>query len=449
MAFYRQFRTQYIIRVLLLSGTLALFFFLLLYTGFVATIIAIGLIALYQVYALLRHVEKTNQDLTRFFLSIKYADFSQSFTSTLKGSGYEELNAAFNEVIQEFQRTRLEKEEHFRYLQTIVDHVGVGLIAFNPQGDVELLNAAAKRLLHIPRLKNIRHLDSISRQLVESLMELPTGVNQVVKLYQDNAILQLSIYATGFILHQQHFKLVSMQNITSALEEKEMEAWQNLIRVLTHEIVNSITPIASLASTANDLLSKAGEEEYDASADVSADVHEAVKTIEKRSQGLLTFIENYRKLTRIPKPEFSIIPLQDLFARIRLLLHDQFEEQAISFQTDVSPETLEITADQALIEQALINLCKNALEAVSGREQPTVQLVGTLDEAGGPVIKVIDNGPGIKGELVENIFIPFFTTKPEGSGIGLSLSRQIMRAHKGTLSVSSTPDVETIFSLRF
>jgi two-component system nitrogen regulation sensor histidine kinase NtrY len=449
MASYKRFKTQYIFRVLLLSGTLGLFFFLLLDTRFFATIVTVGLIASYQVYALLRYVEKTNRDLTRFFLSIKYADFSQSFISSLKGSGYEKLHAAFNEVLQEFQRTRLEKEEHFRYLQTIVDHVGVALIAFNPQGDVELLNNAARRLLHIPQLRNIRQLDAISTTLAETLLELPIGSSRLLKFHQHDNVLQLSMYATGFVLREQQFKLVSIQNIANALEEKEMEAWQNLIRILTHEIVNSITPIVSLASTARDLLMDEHKEDADSFEEDLDDVRDAVNTIEKRSQGLLDFVDNYRKLTRIPKPKVTVFQIKDLFARIETLMKDQFEQTAVHFTKRVDPETLELTADQTLLEQVLINLCKNALEAVSETSEPAIQLLALTDGFGNPIIKVIDNGPGIREDLAEKIFIPFFTTKPQGSGIGLSLSRQIMRLHKGSLSVSTTPNLETVFTLRF
>ena len=179
------------------------------------------------------------------------------------------------------------------------------------------------------------------------------------------------------------------------------------------------------------------------------DVREAVDTIEKRSKGLLTFIENYRKLTRIPKPEFKIVPVKDLFERVEQLMKDQVEHKSIHFATQIDPESLTITADAGLIEQVLINLCKNALEAVDGVSHPKIKLKAGTDNRGNSVIKVSDNGRGITEEVAEKIFIPFFTTKQQGSGIGLSLSRQIMRQHKGTLRVSSSPNEKTVFKLRF
>jgi two-component system nitrogen regulation sensor histidine kinase NtrY len=446
----KRFYLNCIVRVLLLSATICLLTYLLFKTAFIAAAIFTGLIAGYQIFSLIRYVSKTNRDLTRLLQSIKYSDFSQSFTNNLKSSGFEELHAAFTEVIKEFQRAKLEKEEHLRFLQTIVDHVGIGLIAFNPAGEVELLNNAAKKLLKIPRLRNIRNLETVSPKLVQKLLELSPGGNDLVKLQQEDDLLQLSIYATGFVLHQQQLMLVAMQNIQNELEEEEMKSWQNLIRVLTHEIMNSITPIASLSSTAYGLLKDERECEVPESMNETIDdVRHAVNTIEKRSKGLLTFIENYRELTRIPKPEFKMVKIQDLFERVEYLMKDQFEAYSINFNMDIDPESLEITADPALIEQVLINLCKNALEAVNGLTRPKIKLKAGTDGLGNPVIKVIDNGKGITEAVAEKIFIPFFTTKQQGSGIGLSLSRQIIRLHKATIGVTSRPNEKTVFKLRF
>jgi len=446
----KHFYLNCIVRVLLLSATICLLAYLIFKTGFIAAAIFTGLMAGYQIFSLIRYVSKTNRDLTRLLQSIKYSDFSQSFTNNLKSTGFEELHAAFSEVIKEFQRAKLEKEEHLRFLQTIVDHVGIGLIAFNPAGEVELLNNAAKKLLKIPRLGNIHDLETVSPKLVQKLLELSPGGNDLVKLQQEDDLLQLSIYATGFVLHQQQLMLVAMQNIQNELEEEEMKSWQNLIRVLTHEIMNSITPIASLSSTAYGLLKDERECEVPESMNETIDdVRHAVNTIEKRSKGLLTFIENYRALTRIPKPEFKMVKIKDLFERVEYLMKEQFDAYSINFNIQIDPVSLEITADPALIEQVLINLCKNALEAVNGVTRPKIKLKAGTDGLGNPVIKVIDNGKGITEEVAEKIFIPFFTTKQQGSGIGLSLSRQIMRQHKGTLSVSSTPNEKTVFKLRF
>jgi nitrogen fixation/metabolism regulation signal transduction histidine kinase len=436
--------------VLLLSGSICLLAFLLFKTEFIAASIFLGLIGAYQIYSLIRYVTKTNRDLNRFLLSVRHSDFSQSYTNKLKGSGFDELNTAFSEVTKEFQQAKIEKEEHFRFLQTIIDHVGIALIAFNPDGEVELINNAAKKLLKIPRLGNIKDIESISSGLADKLSSISPGDKDLVKFKQGDNLLQLSIYATGFILRQQQLNLVAMQNIQSELEEKEMISWQNLIRVLTHEIMNSITPIASLASTAAGLLKDDKECKVpEGLNEVITDVGHAVKTIEKRSKGLITFIDNYRKLTRIPKPDFKIVQVKDLFERVESLMAEQFERHSIRFRMQVDPESLTITADPALIEQVLINLCKNSVEAISGVSRPKIKLKAGTDGLGNPVVKVIDNGKGIAEDVAERIFIPFFTTKPEGSGIGLSLSRQIIRMHKGTIGVTSTPKERTVFKLRF
>ena len=368
----------------------------------------------------------------------------------MEGAGYEGLNASLNVVIDKFKQAKLEKEEHFRFLQTIIDHVGIGLVAFNPDGEVQLINNAAKRLMEMTHLRNIEDLRSTSPILAEKLRDLKPGRNHLIKLQQGENLMQLSVYATGFVLRQQQMLLVAMQNIQNELEEKEMISWQNLIRVLTHEIMNSIAPIASLASTANGLL--ADECHLDADdprSEKIQDVCDAVDTIEKRSKGLITFIEKYRELTRIPQPQFQVLRVEDLFDRIQFLMKEQFETQSIVYSADIDPETLSVTADPALIEQVLINLCKNAAESVDGQTRAKIELLGRMDESGNPVIQVIDNGKGIDEDVADRIFIPFFTTKPRGSGIGLSLSRQIMRLHKGTISVSSKPGVQTIFKLKF
>lgn len=447
---YRSFRLICIVRVILVCTTICIFFFLLLRTSLYVTTITIGFVSIYQIYALINYIEKTNKLLTRFLQSIKYSDFTQSFESNLRGSAFEELNDAFTEVIQEFQRIRAEKEEHFRYLQTVVQHVGIGLIAFKQDGEVELINNAAKHLLQIQHLRRIEDLRSTSKELANLISQIKPGGKQLIKLRKNDDLLQLSIYATKFSLRQRRYTLVSLQNIRSELEEKEMEAWQNLIRVLTHEIMNSIAPISSLASTAESLITNGYVNKgLDSENEVIKDVSNAVKTIEKRSKGLLEFVDNYRKLTRIPKPDFEKVPVKELFNRTKNLMADQLEQSKIDIEVQIEPETLELTADSNLIEQVLINLCRNSVDAVVETSNPIIELSATTDDQGNPIITISDNGQGMAAEVLEKIFIPFFTTKKDGSGIGLSLSKQIMSLHKGTISVRSEPGLETIFTLRF
>jgi len=449
---YRHFRFNCIRRVLILSVTIFLFFYFFYQTSYYVSTIIIGLLIIYQIYALIYYVDKTNRDLTHFLESIRHSDFTQTFVGRGFGKSYDELKAAFTAVIQDFRQARSEKEEHFRYLQTVVQHVAIGLIVYKPDGEVELINTAAKKLLKISHLKNIQSLQSFSPKLVRTLFQLHSGEKSLVKINYNNDFFQLALYATEFRLREQLFILVSIQNIHSELEEKEMEAWQNLIRVMTHEIMNSITPIASLAATANEMLAteacvqKSGDEVL---AEMVDDIRTALQTIERRSQGLLNFVNAYRSLTRIPKPSIHIFLVTELFQRVHQLIATQIQEKSVDFATSVNPETLELTADPELIEQVLINLLMNAVQAVAPQKNARIMLKGLLDAEGHILIQIIDNGVGIRKEIQDKIFIPFFTTKPNGSGIGLSLSRQIMRLHHGTIYVNSIPKVETVFTLRF
>lgn len=449
---YRRFRINLIVRILLLSLFLCLFFILLFRTQLFAALFITAVLSVYQIYSLIRYVETTNRDLSRFFDTIKYEDFSQTFKDDGRGRSFSELRTAFNDVCDAFRKARSEKEQHYHYLQTVVQHIGVGLIAFRRNGDVELINTAAKRLLKVPRLKNVKSLENFSASLVEKLLQLRSKERALVKVYDDGELLYLALYATEFKIGGEDISLVSIQNIQSELEKTEIEAWQKLIRVLTHEIMNSITPISSLASTMSELI---GEDASGLSPDSESeqetldDMRQAIKTIQKRSQGLLHFVDAYRNLTLIPQPSFQIFPLQELFERVVKLMQTNIEEKGIDFKTTVEPRSLELTADPELIEQVLINLLLNALQALDQKQTPRIWLDARLDDRGRIIIQVIDNGPGISKENLDKIFIPFFSTKDGGSGIGLSFSRQIMRLHKGSINAHSVPDEQTTFTLRF
>jgi nitrogen fixation/metabolism regulation signal transduction histidine kinase len=450
---YKRFRIVVLARVLLLSGTLHLFFYLLFKPAITlyATIFILGVIVVYQIYSLILYVERTNRDLNRFLMTIKHEDFSQTFIGHGLGSSFDDLKEAFNAVIQKFHSTRAEKEEHFRYLQTVVQHVGIGLIAFRRDGKVELFNNAAKKLLRIPRLKDIKELAAYGDAFVEQLQALKSGQQILAKIDIGNQLLQLSIHAAEFRMREQGFTLVSLQDIHSELEEKELEAWQNLIRVLTHEIMNSITPISSLASTVNDLLDSNGKRssKEEISEETQTDIRGALRTIQKRSEGLLHFVDAYRDLTRIPTPNYQIIQIIDLLDQVKRLMIPDLSEREIEFKYQVIPESLELTADPDLVEQILINILKNAIQALDSQPDARINLLSQIDLNGRVIISVTDNGPGITQDQIEKIFIPFFTTKENGSGVGLSLTREIMRLHKGAVSVKSKPHEQTVFTLRF
>jgi two-component system nitrogen regulation sensor histidine kinase NtrY len=428
----KNFRLNLIIRIIFIAVSIILFFFLYYNTNLVASLIIISLLIILQVILLIKYVDATNKELARFFQSINYSDFSQTFSTKSLGSSFEELNRAFNEVILRFQKTRSEKEEHYRYLQTVIQHVGVGLISFNQNGNIEFINNAAKKILKISSLHNIEQLNSVSKDLGTSLFKVKNGEKTTIKIVDENELIQLMVNAIEFKLRDQIFTLVSLQNIQSELEEKEMDAWQKLIRVLTHEIMNSVTPISSLAGTVNNILSTNGNKENIPREEI-ADIKSAINTIQKRSEGLLHFVDDYRSL----------------FNSIENLMGKEIRDKKINLSVSIEPESLELTADPEMVEQVIINLIINAIYAVSNSPNPEIKLSANIDERGKVVIKITDNGIGIQESDQEKIFIPFFSTKKDGSGIGLSLSRQIIRAHGGTIRAHSLPGEGTTFILRF
>ena len=448
---YKNFRANIIVRILLLSVSIFLFFYSLDLEFNVTPILVVVLI-IFQVFSLIRYVDRTNRDLTSFLESIRFSEFTRTFQIEGMGSSFDELNRAFNDVINDFQKVRSEKEEHFHYLQSIVQNIDVSIIAYRKDGTVEMINKAAKQLFQIHSLKNVKGLEQLSQDLVNTLINISPGESTLVKVQDQDDILQLAIYATEFKVKDKLIILATINNIQNVLEEQETEAWQKLIRVLTHEIMNSITPIASLSSTLEIMLkgiTDGGNVREDMDIDAVMEIQQALQTINKRSTGLLHFVNTYRNLTRIPKPNFKIFPVQELFKNLYLLMEEEITENKINFVTNIEPENIEVSADEQLVEQVIINLIRNSLHALDGRKDPTIELKTYYNKRGRVTIQVADNGTGILPEVLDKIFIPFFTTKQSGSGIGLSLSRQILRLHNGTITAHSVPDEETIFTLTF
>jgi two-component system nitrogen regulation sensor histidine kinase NtrY len=448
---FKRFSLLITVRIVILFLTIALEIYLILNSQLYATIFILFIIIVLQIYFLIKFVGRTNKEIVRFLDSIKYSDFSQNFNLRLKGSSFEDLSNSFSTVINKFQNTRAEKEEHYRYLQTVIQHIGIGLIAFTPDGEIELINSAAKKIFKLNAFKNINELSAINKDLPQALFNLKAGDKILQKVVDENELIQLSISATEFRMRGKQFTLISLQNIQSELEDVEIEAWQKLINVLTHEIMNSITPITSLASTADSILNSidSGSSKIDDPKELLVDVRGAINTIQKRSNGLLHFVDAYRNLTKVPIPNFNLINVGGMFERINRLLSEEISKRKIKLSCSVKPEKLEITADADQIEQVLINLVLNSLYALEGKENPEINLNGFIDRGGHGIIQVIDNGPGIPDDIIEKIFIPFYTTRKGGSGIGLSLSQQIMRAHRGNIRVNSSPGEGTTFTLRF
>ena len=449
---FRNFRLNIIIRVILLAASIYLLFYILRSDYFIAPVI-VTVVVIFEIASLIRYLDRTNRELTSFLESIRFSEFTRTFQIESMGGTFNELNKAFNEVMQDFQKVRAEKEESFHYLQTIVQNIDVSVIAYSADGNIELINKTAKKLFQLATIKNIKALEILSPELVSTLLNIKPGENKLVKVQYDDDILQLAIYASTIKVKDKLIFLVTIKDIQNVLEEQETEAWQKLIRVLTHEIMNSITPIASLSSTLDlmlkDMVAGGNGEELNIDKESVSEIQEALQTINKRSTGLLHFVNTYRNLTRIPKPNFRLCQVKELFSNIEKLMDEEMKRCGFQFIVRVEPENLQFTADDQLIEQVLINLLKNSMHALNGRPDARMQLLGFLNKRGRVTLQVTDNGPGILKDVLDKVFIPFFTTKPSGSGIGLSLSKQILRLHNGTITVHSEPEVETVFTMTF
>lgn len=446
---FKDFRTSVILRVFFLGLTVALFSFMITRPNMLFAAILTFVIVVLQLVDIFRFVSQTNRKLTRFLESVKYSDFISGFTADNKlGKSFKDLNREFNEVLEAFRKARSEKEEHWQYLNSVVQQVRTGILSFDADGNIQLINANARKFIGTSSIRNIRELIQLNPRLYHALNSVGPGKSE---LYKGSNELYLTIQSTELRIRGADVKLVTLQNIQPELQKQELEAWQNLTRVLRHEIMNSITPISSLTSTLREILDHDMERKnghYELKEEGADDLREGLSTIENRSKGLIKFIDAYREYTSLPKPKMSMVRLKDLIEKVAQFMKPELKKTTISFCYKCHSEYLTIQADAEMIEQVLINLLKNAIEALADTPEPRLELVGHYKDST-VKIEVIDNGPGIIREAVEHIFVPFYTTKRTGSGIGLSLSRQIMQMHNGSITVESEPFVRTIFTLRF
>jgi len=336
------------------------------------------------------------------------------------------------------------------YFKTLVDHAAVGLISFTQDGSVGFFNEAAKKIFGVHIVRNLNKLDQFKEGLSHMLLTLEPHTRELVNIIIKGDMVQLVTRKVEFSAAGQTVHLVSFQNIKSELDQKEVESWQKLIRVLTHEIMNSITPIISLAQVVTPLLQNKDTGEVMKIEEITPKTLQktirSLTNITERGNGLLKFVHNYRDVTRVPKPQFQVVGVKELFLMLQGLFENQLEECNILMEVDCPP-SLFIQADGSLMQQVLINLVKNAIEAFGGKPDPVIRLMART-EHDRTVIEVADNGNGIPDAAMENIFVPFFTTKEKGSGIGLSLSRQIIRMHGGSLEVRSVPGEQTVFTIK-
>ncbi len=438
-------------RVAFLAASLFLFtFFAFSHGDWFFSIVFLG-ISIYQVKLLIEYLDRSNENIASFLDSIQFDDLSYSFKTESDDPSVKRLHKELNEAMVKLRNSRREKDSEFLFFKNIVMHVGIGLIIFKEDGKIEIFNSAARKLLKINRAENVNDLKVVSETLVNVFEKLKTGGRELVRLKIGEELVQLSIYAIELTLRGENVKLISIQNIQSELEEKEMEAWQNLVRVLTHEIMNSVTPISSLAGIIEEELKpyvKDAENEP-LSKEQLSDIHLSLQTISKRSDGLIHFVKEFRSLTSIPRPRPVQINVRTLLEELSILHKRDLTDRNIQLSISVYPEDLTLSADKNMVEQVLINLLRNAIQAFDEQDTKVIEIKASVNDKSRPVISVKDNGTGIDPEAMEKIFIPFFTTKKTGSGIGLSLSRQIMRQHQGTLTVKSTVGKGTEFFMRF
>lgn len=375
----------------------------------------------------------TDRKLTNFLLNIKYEDYEAHYSTTTGEPSQYELTSAFNLITDKFRSIRQEKEAQHQYLQAIVEQVDTGLVCFDEHGKTVLMNRAAQQLLHRSHFPNLEFVKKYNQALYAAIREIAPGERTLVKLIVNNQMLQLSIRKTVLKLRDELLHLYVLQNIHAELEHQEVESWQKLIRILTHEILNSVAPVVSLAEMTNGLLQEPAAHDPER----QESVKQAVQAIQRRSLGLLHFTETYRELTKIPQPQFEPTDPVALVERVLLLFAAPIQAQGVRVEKHFPALAPSIPLDPALMEQVLINLVKNALEALAEAEQPRLSVSVTKTAEGAVEIAVADNGPGIPDELLGQIFVPFFTTKKTGSGIGLSLSRQIVHLHRGSLYATS------------
>ena len=444
---YSRFALSVTIQIALILGVCLALAYVAVTTSYYATLLLLAVVLAIQTASLVHYVQRTNRELARFMLAIRHSDFSQSFAVAQPATSFAELAAAFEEILQRFRAARTAKEEQASYLDTFVQHVPVAVVAIDEAGRIDQFNHAARRLFGAGAPRMLQDFAGFGPEFPQRLLALEPGRAELIKVTRDGTPLQLNVLATELKIAGRTHKIVSLLDIHGELEAREVEAWQNLIRVLTHEIMNSATPISSLAATAAELLAEARTHPGETSA--IADAQDAVETIAKRSSGLVHFVDSYRRLTRLPKPTLRPCAAAELLDRVAQLMQPELARRGIALDQSVTPRNLEISVDAELLEQVLINLLRNAIDALGETARPQIRLAAEIDAAGHAVIAVSDNGQGMDEQVRQNIFVPFFTTKRHGTGIGLSLVRQIMRSHRGSVGVQSAPGEGTAVRLSF
>ena len=437
-----------LIRVLFMFLTLSAASYLLVKSlyPYLASLVPIIIAQLVDFYNFHRRAQS---EVEQFVESIHYRDFSRHFEVKDAPLELQSLRQGFNEINSTFKVISRERETQYQYLQKILELVNTGILSFeHKSGEIGWMNESFKTMLGVPYLKTIHSLERRDNALYLEILNLRPGESKIVSIIKDNNSFKTLMAATAFQTDTKVYKLIAFQDVNEALDETEAKAWQRLLSVMTHEIMNSVAPISSLAETMLYRL-QASARILEGQPGALEDLELGIGTIRRRSEGLLKFAETYRNLNKITTLSLKKIYARDLFENLHHLMQPTLEQKNIELEIILKDPDMELEADTNLIEQVLINLLVNAIEAVKESEVPEISLSAYMTPQNKPIIKVSDNGTGMSPEVVDNIFIPFFTTKKNGSGIGLSLCKQIMLLHKGNIQVQSAEGEGSSFLLYF
>ena len=445
---FKNFEWRILVRVLLMFTSLSVAAYLFVTAYF----LFFGMLApllVYQVVEFYRFHHKAHEELNQFVESVHYRDFSRNFDVKHAPIELKPLRKGFNEINDTFKIISKEKETQYQYLQKILELVDTGILSYREEdGTVVWMNGSLKKMMQLPYLKTIHSLQKRDEGLYNSVMALKPGETKIATAHLEKTSFKILLSGTAFQTDGEKFKLIAFQNVDEALDETESKAWQKLLNVMTHEIMNSIAPISSLADTLKHRL-QLSIKDLDNTAGSVDDLELGIDTIKRRSEGLLKFAETYRNLNKINTPNVKPVYVRDLFENLYQLMQPTLDQKNIEMEIVLKDTDLILEADTSLIEQVLINLVVNSIEAVKDSTNAHIMLSAFRATNNKTVLKVSDNGTGMPQEVLEKIFIPFFSTKKSGGGIGLSLCKQIMMLHKGHIQIQSVEGKGSAFSLQF
>ncbi len=450
MKFFSSFTFRLLFRLLIINLLIALFVYLIRNTELWFTIFGVGVILLASLFSLYYYIDRMKEDINRFMLAVKTQDSTVNFRARSYKSSFPELYRSFDDIIQVHKRIQLEKESMFQLIKTILEQVPVGVIVLKPvdkdveKAEIVFFNMAASNLLQVPAYKYWHRLKNHRPEFAEQVSEIIDGGKKFIEIKIQDKLTQLSTELIPLNLHNSDHIIISFQNIKDEIEQKESEAWNRLIGVISHEILNSITPISSLSDTVSSMVD--GKNHLDT--EDLEDLKPALLTIKRRSEGLLDFVKDYRLMAELPTPVLQNHSIGEILKHIKILMQPFASGKNIELKVVQTASKISLRLDIKLIEQALINLVTNSIYAVENIEHPVIEISYRL-EHNRLYIDVIDNGKGVDNELARKVFIPFFTTRKNGSGIGLTITRNIMKMHHGSVEIQSQPFERTVFSLVF